>query len=65
MNKITEKEKVFVITCPENGWDCLIGVYKVFDKETLCKNFMAERNIDKKQFDNQYCIFETNIIEII
>lgn len=33
--------EVYVVTCPENGWDCIVGVFKCDDvsKEHLEKVF--------------------------
>lgn len=46
---------VYVVTNPELGWDCVVGV---FSGENLTK-----KEIKQRFPDQEYCIFEQNLEE--
>lgn len=50
--------KVYVITCPNLGWDCVVGVLKAknFNSEAEAKQWYLESNdIDLEYLDDYIC----------
>lgn len=39
-------KSIYVVTCPENGWDCVNGVYKAESEEAVYEFFAKERGVD-------------------
>jgi hypothetical protein len=37
------KKNYYVVTCPENGWDCVIGIYLATSEEEVYENLCEER----------------------
>lgn len=39
-------KNIFVVTYPENGWDCVGGVYRANSEEDVYKFIAEERDVD-------------------
>lgn len=37
-------KQYYVVTIPENGWDCIVGIYLAYDEEAVWKH-LASQNI--------------------
>lgn len=57
---------VYVITNPELGWDCVMGVYQASSEEAVKKRFFKELGYDEipEDWDNTYVIHKERL-EII
>lgn len=65
MAEITKN--VYVVTCPENGWDCVIGVYVAHDKEQVYQYLADEqgRNVDDDEIQNRYIVHSKTLESLI
>lgn len=65
------KKDYYVVTCPENGWDCVIGIFLSASKEeiyeSLCINCYGEDYTYSNMEDikDRYIIFKEHVTEII
>lgn len=56
MNKITKR--VYIVTCPKNGWDCVVGVYIAHNEEQVYQYLADEqgRDVNDDEIQSNYVI---------
>ena len=60
-----ENEKiVFVVTCPENGWDCVVGVYEAKDEDEVYNYLQEMYGKSREIIENEYVVHEERIIKL-
>lgn len=37
------KKNYYIVTCPDNGWDCVIGLYLAINEEEVYEDLCEER----------------------
>ncbi len=52
------KKKIFVLTAPEDGWDCVRGVYKAKNEEDVRRHLEEEKGKPWDQLEDHYIIHE-------
>lgn len=54
------KKKIFVVTNPESGWDCVRGVYEAESEEQLKKWLLKDDGYEEEPENWEYthCIHE-------
>ena len=60
-------KRIFVVTHPENGWDCVGGVYRADSEEDVYEFIAKERGVDSddEQFRHSVIVHQTyNITEL-
>lgn len=60
-------KSIFVVTQPENGWDCVRGVYRADSEEDVYKFIAEERGVDinNEELRDTVIVHEKcNIIEL-
>lgn len=55
-------EKVFVVTVPENGWDCVHNVYAFDTKQEVIDELMLETEENDGYIENNFVITEKLLI---
>lgn len=55
---------IYVVTIPENGWDCIHTVYLADSEEKVIECIINEEDVTKEWIENNYVITEKNLIEI-
>lgn len=57
-------KKFFVVTNPEQGWDCVVGLYEAESKEAVELVLCAEYEINLEELKNQYVIHKITLTKI-
>lgn len=58
-------KKYFVVTVPENGWSCVVGIYLASNKEKVWENLASQNigdTVKKLKKENHYIIHEPFIL---
>lgn len=61
---------IFVVTCPENGWDCVCGVYEANSENDVAEQYCSQNNIGNIESaenwmdENNYIIHQTSFTKI-
>jgi len=61
---------IFVVTCPEAGWDCVCGVYEANSEKEVAEQYYAENNVDDIESaenwmdENNYIIHQTSLTKV-
>jgi hypothetical protein len=58
-------KNIYVTTNPENGWDCVNGVYKSESKEIVLQHIADERGLSLKELEENDDIIIHQVFEII
>lgn len=60
-----EDLKLYVVTLPENGWDCVVGAYYSTSKDKLREVLIEDYECPKNEFDSTYVITPITDIKTI
>ena len=56
------EKNLYVVTSPDSGWDCVVGIYKASSEEIVREYFNTERGRDTE--DNLIIHMQWDITEL-
>lgn len=56
------KKDYYVVTCPENGWDCVVGLFLAASEEEIYENLCIDCNGDNYTKENMEEIKDRYVI---